>query len=65
MDLIINLIMGLNVISNGILVVATSEPQSIDALGLATSLLLPIAIYPSVRRLQSNYIARASSKSED
>jgi ABC-type transport system involved in cytochrome bd biosynthesis fused ATPase/permease subunit len=63
MNSIIDLIMGLNVITNGILVLMTSEPQPVDALRLTTSLLLPIAIFTSIRRLQSNDIIGALSKS--
>jgi ABC-type transport system involved in cytochrome bd biosynthesis fused ATPase/permease subunit len=65
MNSIIDLIMGLNVITNGILVLMTSEPQPVDALRLATSLLLPIAIFTSIRRLQADQRPRTSSKSAD
>jgi ABC-type transport system involved in cytochrome bd biosynthesis fused ATPase/permease subunit len=65
MNLITDLMMGMNIIINGILVVMTSEPQPVDALRLAISLLLPFAIFTSIRRMQANHIVRASSKSED
>jgi ABC-type transport system involved in cytochrome bd biosynthesis fused ATPase/permease subunit len=63
MNSIIDLIMGLNVIVNGVLLMMTSAPESIDALRLASSSLLPIAIFASIRRLQANDIMRAPSNS--